>query len=148
MKKFIRYILSAWLITAFSFLMPGKLFSQTSPDTIKTETADHVTTMDDAGSTYVKGITSGRARALVGGVIGLTSLIIGWRSRMRPSQTGAKLAMALGLIAIVLSVVHLSTVAGAVFGSGSGKAGAIVALPLAITGAILGQRTLRSRNTN
>ena len=147
MKKFIRYILSAWLIAAFSFLVPGKLFSQTSQEAIKTETADNATTMDEAGSTYVKGITSGRARALVGGVIGLTSLIIGWRSRMRPSQTGAKLAMALGLIAIILSVVHLSTVAGAVFGSGSGKAGAIVALPLAITGAILGRRTLRSRNT-
>lgn len=148
MKKYIRYILSAWLIAGCTFLVPGKVFSQTSGDGIKTEAAERVTTMNDEGSTYVKGITSGRARALVGGVIGLTSLIIGWRARVRSSSTGAKLAIALGLTAIVLSVVHLSTVAGAVFGSGSGKAGAIVALLLAIIGTILGGLTLRLQHTN
>lgn len=148
MKKYIRYISLAWLIAGFTFFVPGKVFSQTSQEGIKTEAADRVTTMNEESSTYVKGITSGRARALVGGVIGLASLIIGWRARVRSSATGAKLAIALGLIAIVLSIVHLSTVAGAVFGSGSGKAGAIVALLLAVTGTILGGLTLRSHNTN
>ena len=142
MKKYIRYILSAWLIAGLTFFVPGKGFSQTSQEGIKTEATN------DEGSTYVKGITSGRARALVGGVIGLAGLIVGWRARVRSSPTGAKLAIALGLIAIVLSIVHLSTVAGAVFGSGSGKAGAIVALLLAIIGTLLGGLTLRLQNTN
>jgi hypothetical protein len=148
MKKYIQCILSVWLLAGFTFFVSGKAFSQTSHEAIKTEAAEGVTTVNDNGSTYVKGITSGRARSLVGGVLGLISLIIGWRARVRPSHTGAKLAITLGLIAIVLSIVHLSTVAGAVFGSGSGKAGAIVALPLAISGVILGGLTLRSPRTN
>jgi hypothetical protein len=41
--------------------------------------------------------------------------------------------------------VHLCTSAGAVFGSGSGKAGAIVALLLALIGVTLGMLAFRSR---
>ena len=54
-------------------------------------------------------------------------------------------ALSLGLTSIVLSIVHLSTSAGAVFGSGSGKAGALVALVLASFGIILSGVALRQK---
>jgi hypothetical protein len=148
MKSFIPYVLSVCLITGFAFLVPENVFSQTSQGGIKTEETDSPTTRNEDSYTYVKGITTGRAISLVGGVMGLISLIIGWRAKVRSSQKGAKIAITLGLLAIFSAIVHLSVVAGAVFGSGSGKAGSLAALPLAIIGAILGGLTLRSRNTD
>jgi hypothetical protein len=62
-------------------------------------------------------------------------------------EPDAKLALALGLIAIVLSIVHLTTSAGAVFGSGSGKAGAIFGVVLGFIGMILGGMALRKNKT-
>lgn len=140
-----KYVASAlfWCLTiGFSFLTTGEVFSQSIPD--------------DGTSPVVTGVTEGRARAIVGGVIGLISLIMGWRAKARskpanPSsvasngsnRTQAIIALSLGGIAIVLSVIHLSTSAGAVFGSGSGKAGAIVALVLALTGVVLSGLALR-----
>jgi hypothetical protein len=55
--------------------------------------------------------------------------------------------LALGFVVIALSIVHLVTTAGAVFGSGSGKAGAIVALFLGLISMILSMITLRSPRT-
>ena len=132
--KYIPYILSAWLIIGFSFLPAKKAFSQSG-----------------GTSPVVKGITTGRARALVGVAVGLVSLVTGWRVKLRSSRgtgnerTGAIVALGLGLIGIVLSVVHLSITAGAVFGSGSGKAGAIFGLALGLLGMTLGALSLRSR---
>ncbi|MEO6455442.1 MAG: DUF6223 family protein [Ginsengibacter sp.] len=145
MKKYIPSILTAWLIVGFTFLVTEKVFSQTSQGEIKSAAADSTTTKSREGYTYVKGLTAGRARALVGVVLGIISLIVGWRSKIRSAKTGAKVALALGLITLIISVVHLSTSAGAVFGSGSGKAGAIVALVLALICITLGGLTLRSR---
>jgi hypothetical protein len=142
MKKYIPYLLSALLIIGFSFLTTEKSFSQM-------DTSSQATS--GGNSTYVKGITPGRARALVGVACGLISLIIGWRAKVRSKagignkgRNGAIVALSLGAIALVLSIIHLSVSAGAVFGSGSGKAGAIFGLLLGLVGTTLGGLALRS----
>jgi hypothetical protein len=144
MKRYISYILLALLITGLTSTV--RVFCQTDQ---KTSTNSENKIPD--GNAYVKGITPGRAFALVGGVVGLASLIIGWRAKVRSkassdkARTGAMVALALGLTSIVISIVHLSTSAGAVFGSGSGKAGALVALVLASIGIILSGLALRQK---
>ena len=102
-------------------------------------------------------LTAGRARALVGAVLGLISLVIGGLALARvgrgigtgSGRAGAIMALVLGLIGIVLSVVHLGSSTG--FGTGGGRAGAIVALVLGLIGMILGglalARSRRSRST-
>jgi len=149
MKKYISYIFSAALIIGCTFLIIGKAASQSNQGN-KPDTTSSVTKISDGTSTYVRGITAGRARSLVGVVIGLVSLIVGWRAKARfasnsNGRTGAIVALALGLVSIVLSIVHLSTSAGAVFGSGSGKAGAIVGLVLGLIGMAFGGLALRQR---
>jgi len=87
-------------------------------------------------------ITSGRARALVAAAVSLISVIVGGLALGRfRGRTGAIMALVLGLIGIVLSVVHLGTSTGG-FGTGSGRAGAIVALVLGLIGVNLGGLTL------
>jgi hypothetical protein len=145
MKKYIAHILIASFVFGFTVLVPGKIFSQATQQENKIAATDNATTTPGGNSGYVKGITPGRARSLVGIAFGLVSLVVGWRAKVRSAKTGAKIALALGFVGIVLSIVHLSIVAGAVFGSGSGKAGAIVGLLLGLTGMILGGLTLRSK---
>lgn len=151
MKKIISFILSAGLVVVFYFLITGKAFSQTSQDEYKSDTTT-LTSKSDGGSssTYVKGITPMRARALVAVALSLTSLVIGWRARKRAvagignkGRNGAIVALSLGAIAIVFSIIHLNITAGAVFGSGSGKAGAIFALVLSLIGITLSGSVLR-----
>jgi hypothetical protein len=139
MKKYISYIFSVCLIIGLTFLVTEKGVSQSNQKTVSGGT-----------STYVTGITTGRARALVGVGLGLISLVIGWRAKARSAgnsnrRTGAIVALVLGLISIILSIVHLSTSVGAVFGSGSGKAGAIVGLVLGFIGMAFGRLALRQR---
>ena len=88
-------------------------------------------------------ITSGRARSILAGVVGLISLIIGGLALARTGRigtgsgrAGSIVALVLGLIGIVLSVVHLAGSTG--FGTGGGRAGAIVALVLGLIGMSLG----------
>ena len=98
-------------------------------------------------------ITSGRARALVGAVVGLSSLIVGGLAIARSSgrigagsgRAGAIVALVLGPIGMILSVVHLSTFTGG-FGTGSGRAGAIVGLVLSLIGTALGGLALARRS--
>lgn len=142
MKTFIQFILAACLTIAFSFLITGKGFSQEGQE----HKMDTNSTGTEGTSSYVTGITAGRARSLVGVALGLTSLIIGWRAKARSSvsPSGRKwniAALVLGLVAIVLSVMHLATIMGG-FGTGGGKAGAIVALVLGLIGIVLGGLTL------
>jgi hypothetical protein len=150
MKNYILFTLSACLIVVFSLLQMEKAFSQNSgradnQDSISGVTARPVT------SSYVTGITSGRAKSLIGSGAGLVSLVIGWRSKLRSnkgmlnSRTGPIMALLLGLISIVLSVIHLSNSYGAAFGSGSGKAGAIVGLLLGLIGMTLSGLALRRK---
>ena len=65
-------------------------------------------------------------------------------------QAGAIVALVLGLIGMVLSVVHLGSSTGG-FGTGGGRVGAIVALVLSLIGTNFGglalARTRRSRST-
>lgn len=124
MKSFFRISFVLFIILA-----PAAVFAQ---DAIKSTT-----------------ITSGRARALVGVVVGLTSLVIGIKSRSRSGnpisnksgQTKAIVALLLGVIGIILSLVHLVNSTGG-FGTGGGRAGAIVALVVSLIGLLLGGRSL------
>ena len=91
---------------------------------------------------FATDLTTGRARSLVGTVVGLISLIVGWLALRSAGRTGngrgaGIVALVLGLIGVALDVVHLSTFTGA-FGTGSGRAGAIVGLVLALIGISLG----------
>jgi hypothetical protein len=146
MKKHIALGLAAWLVIAFTFFVPEKAFSH-----VDQKTKDSATTSPRAGSTYISGMTTGRARALAGVAVGLISLVIGWRARARSAagignvRTAAILALVLGFIGIILCVLHLSVSAGAVFGSGSGKAGAIVGSVPSLIGMTLGWLALTKK---
>ena len=98
-------------------------------------------------SNYVTGITAGRARSLVGVVIGALSLIIGWRisRKAQKRRIWFMVALIFGIIAIILSLTHLGNTGG--FGTGGGKAGAIVGLAFGILGlAVNGYRYLSNKN--
>lgn len=95
----------------------------------------------------VSGITPGRAAALVGGVVGLISVAIGWWALVRSARridSGrimAIVALAVGLTGMVLSGLHLARTTGG-FGTGGGRAGAIVGLVVGLIGMVLGGRAL------
>lgn len=118
-------------------------FSQSAASE-KTETVGS----DDGSAGYVKGITSARARSLVGGALGLISVIIGWRVKARAKQNTSRswkiAALVLGILAILWSINHLAGGAGS-FGTGGGKAGAIVAIVLGMIGIAFSGPTLMSR---
>jgi len=132
MKNTISYCTMILMIIAFSIL---------STDALSQETQASNT---DA-NTYVTGITPGRARSLVGVFFGLVSVIIGSFAKRR-KRSWAITALALGIIAIILSAIHLANVTGG-FGTGGGKAGAIVAIVLGLCGCALGGFALRLRKT-
>ncbi|MDR6944809.1 DUF6223 family protein [Mucilaginibacter pocheonensis] len=142
MKNYILYILSVCIISGLSFLPTEKAFSQTS--------------QKGENTSYVKGVTPGRAKALVGVAAGLGSLIIGLSARRRSikqigpgkGKNGAMIALTLGLTGVILGILHLSNSVGAVFGSGSGKAGAIFALILSLAGITFSWLVLRYRKVN
>ena len=81
------------------------------------------------------GVTPGRLGAIVAAVVGLLSVILGWRALAR--HGGAVAALVVALIGVTLSGLHLVRSSGAI-GTGSGRGGAIVALVLALIGMILG----------
>jgi hypothetical protein len=145
MKYFVPFVISASMIIAFSLVAPDKAFSITG----QAQQSDTTSNDSDETSPYVKGITAGRAKSLVGGVLGLISLIIGWRAKVRlannhSAKSLAITALVLGLVAIGLSVAHLVNVTGG-FGTGGGKAGAIVALVLGVVGSTLGGLALQTK---
>lgn len=122
----------------------------------RTDVGFYATHLGFASEVTNGAMTSGRARALVGAVVGLISLIIGGLALARSAgrlgngngRTGAIVALVLGLIGMVLSVVHLGSSTGG-FGTGGGRAGAIVALVLGLIGMILGGLALaRSRRSH
>ena len=152
MEKIASFILSTGFIVAFCFLTIGKIYSQTGEGEHKSDSSTAMTKSGgDSSYTYVKGITAMRARSLAGVALGLTSLVIGWRALRRAAgagskgRSGAKVALSLGAIAIVISIIHIYFTAGAVFGSGSGKAGAIFALLLGFIGITLGGLAIRTK---
>lgn len=131
MRNLISFTVPALLIIVFSLSQSHVAYSQTE------QTA--ASSNKDAKTPYVTGITSGRAKSLIGVVAGLSSMIIGWRVKRRSVggtsgwRPWALAALALGLVAAVVSVLHLANTSGG-FGTGGGKAGAIVALILGLLG--------------
>jgi hypothetical protein len=92
-------------------------------------------------------ITSGRAQSLVVTAVALISVVAGGMAVARPGdgRRRAAVAIAAGLIGLVLAGLHLATATGAI-GTGSGRLGAIVALIAALIGTGLGGLALaRSR---
>jgi peptidoglycan/LPS O-acetylase OafA/YrhL len=139
------FVLSACITIAFFFFTSEKAFSITDQE----QQMDTTSIESDETSPYAQGLTAGRAKSLVGGVLGLISLIIGWRAKARvaishSARSWATTALVLGLVAIGLSVVHLANVSGG-FGTGGGKAGAIVALVLGLIGIALSGLALRRK---
>ena len=122
MKKSISFA----LFVGFTLLLNLEVFSQVA------ESGGNNSTLFNEGG-YVQGLTLAR-------VVGLVELALGL------AKKGAKIALTLGLGAVVFSAVHFFITAGAVFGSGSGKAGAIIAFVLGLIGVILAYLTLRSQN--
>lgn len=86
-------------------------------------------------------MTQARARALVWMVIGLISVVLGviaLRSRAgaKAGRVASIVALILGLIGTVVSILHISASTG--IGTGGGRAGAIIGLVLALIGVVLG----------
>lgn len=109
-------------------------------------------TNDAYAGTY--GITSGRLESILAAVAGIISIVIG-RSALRSINHNSSvkkksiISLALGLICLMTSSIHLARSYTASFGTGSGKAGAIVALVIGLIGMILGGLSLsRSMRRN
>ena len=106
---------------------------------------------ENENDSYVSGLTSGRARSLIGGLLGVTSIVLALRVKKRSAtqfvrrRSWAVIALVLGLAAFAVSIFHLADTTGG-FGTGGGKAGAIVALVLGMIGAVLAGVSLRARH--
>jgi hypothetical protein len=152
MEKIISSFLAGAFVVLICLLTMGKTFAHTFQDEDQSEAPRTANSTDNSSDNYVKGITLMRGRSLVGIGLGLLSVVIGWRARKRSSEgigkggrNGAKIALLMGGIALVLSVIHLNISAGAVFGSGSGRAGAIFALILSLVGIGLSGMVFRQK---
>lgn len=133
MKKYI----SIFLITGMILFMGKESFSQAE------EQGDNSSKLFNEGG-YVRGMTLPRILGLAELALGVASIIIAIRAKKRLSKRGAKVALTLAFGAVVFSAVHFFVTAGAVFGSGSGKAGAIIAFILGLIGSIIAYRIPRS----
>jgi hypothetical protein len=98
-------------------------------------------------------LTAGRTQSLVALVVALTSVVLGVLALARsaggpgPQRGWAITALVVGLIAMILGGRHLASATGPI-GSGSGRLGAIVAVAVALVGAVLGALALvRARRT-
>ncbi|RAW02036.1 hypothetical protein DQQ10_05635 [Pseudochryseolinea flava] len=97
------------------------------------------------GNAYVTGITSGRAKSLIGGALGLVSVVIGWKLKPR-KRSWYVTGFVLGAAALILSIIHLVNLTGG-FGTGGGKAGAIVGAVLGIVGCALSVRAFQTQKS-
>ena len=94
--------------------------------------------------------TNERLIAIAAALIGLVSIIIARQALSRAarninSRSRAIVSLVAGLTAILAGVLHLANTTGG-FGTGKGRAGAIVALLIGIAGVILsGLALVRSR---
>jgi glucan phosphoethanolaminetransferase (alkaline phosphatase superfamily) len=144
MRRSIPFIMSACFVFFFAFSFVNNVLAKNDQE----RTAE--STQAESEGTYVTGLTPARAKSLIGVASGLLSLIIGWKTRARANEntTGQRswptAALVLGLVAMLLSIVHLTNNTGG-FGTGGGKAGAIVALILGLAGAVISGLALRSR---
>jgi hypothetical protein len=100
---------------------------------------------------FLQVVTTGRLWSIVAGLLGLTGLIIGLMAlnrsgrRIHSAQRMGTIALVLGSICIILSIIHLARTTGG-FGTGKGRAGAIVALVIGLIGIIFSRLAVtRSR---
>lgn len=143
MKNPIYHLAFLCLVIAIVTLLPTTTCGQsngTKADAVHNE-----------NSTDVRGITTARARSLVGVGLGAISIGIGWVAKKRTNNMKNPRALPIvGLIlaisAIALSIAHLFSTSGG-FGTGGGKAGAIVALLLGLIGATFCVLRLRSNGS-
>ncbi|MBT1695393.1 hypothetical protein KK083_00805 [Fulvivirgaceae bacterium PWU4] len=83
------------------------------------------------------GLGAGRLLPGLAALAGLTGMIIGWRARNGSSQARAIVAGVLGLTSLFIGVLHAANAAGG-FGTGNGLAGAIVAILLGLASMVVG----------
>jgi hypothetical protein len=105
-----------------------------------------IPTLAQAAYNAPVGFTPGRLVSLVPLILGLFSVITGsnaMRAAGRNNFNKRKTNTALygGLVCIVLSTIHLSQTTGG-YGTGSGKAGSILATLLGVSAVILGLKAL------
>ncbi|PST81812.1 hypothetical protein C7T94_18260 [Pedobacter yulinensis] len=93
----------------------------------------------------VTGLTAGRSKSIAAGLLAVVSVVGGGMAKIRRRRTLAKIGLTTGLVAVLISLIHLSTSAGAALGSGSGKAGAFIALVLGLIGSSLSGLVLRQK---
>jgi amino acid transporter len=96
-------------------------------------------------------LTAARAASLLLLAISIASVIIAIRSKKRPDgnsrKRGVVIASVLGLIAVIISAIRIAATTG--FGTGGGKAGAILALLMGVIGIVLAIRTfIQTRNNS
>lgn len=132
--------MSSWLVVALlglCIVMSGGVSTAAADD-------------NQPAGTRVYGMTPGRLWATIDAVVGLVSVIIAGRSVTRTGagrRNGAVVAMVAGLIVIAYAVLHLTLFTGD-FGTGGGRAGAIIAILFGVTSVILSGIALkRSRPT-
>lgn len=100
----------------------------------------------ETSTTSVRGLTPGRARALVGVALALISIAISRRAKKRPDDKRTMVvAIVLASVALVLNLLHLAATSGG-FGTGAGKAGVIVGIVLSIVSGIILIRSRKIRN--
>lgn len=105
-----------------------------------------------SGDPVVYGIAQGRLTSIIAGLVALISIIMGVLALRSSASASFKkrigtLSIVLGSLSAFLSLIHLANSTGG-FGTGSGKAGAIVAIILGMIGTTLGGMALsRSRNS-
>lgn len=132
-------LLSALLTVALLLFVTFQTFSQGA------EGGDNASKLFNEGG-YVRGITPARVIGIIELVLAVGGLVMAWRAKKTLSAKTAKLSLWLGACAILSSVIHFLITSGAVFGSGSGKAGAIIAGLIALIGILTAQSALRKIN--
>jgi hypothetical protein len=145
MGKNISFVLFVCLIISCCLFATVKTFSQTLDTANKTTTTETKKSVLFNEGGYVRGVTPARVIGLAELLLGILSIVLAVRAKKRSSIAGTKTALTLGLLAIACSIVHFVTTAGAVFGSGSGKAGAILAIVLSLVGIIRSGLVLRRK---
>lgn len=147
MKPLLLIVFSVILLAIMTGV-PAIAYPQTSGEENKTEIREAKDSRLFNEGGYVKGLTTARVLGLAELLLGVLSIVMAVRSKKRLAAKSPTLALTLGLLAVVFSMVHFITTNGAVFGSGSGKAGAILAFLLGLVGMTLSGLVLRQKKVS
>ncbi|HEX6356614.1 DUF6223 family protein [Actinophytocola sp.] len=98
-----------------------------------------------AASVYT--MSAGRIGSIVGGLLGLAGVVVGWLAIRSTRRGRAVLAVALGLVGMAVGGVVVATSDSGI-GTGNGRGGAYVALLVGLVAVVLGGLALaRVRRT-